>query len=458
VAGLPGAGKSTLVRRAAADFDGIAFTCPPLPDPSIRARLGERCRSAAFDWASLFAGMLEQAREADRPWVLILDDAHHLSDARARWVAPLLAVLREARRDVVAMHVVVVGREGGLPGEDELRLGDPGGAERPGVPGRPADGEGRGGDREGDEVRTLRLGPLTLRAAAELLPGSEPYLRVRAYGVFGGIPAVLAQLDPSLTTGTNVRRLLLSPDGPLSDAPLRWLEQEVQTPTRYAAILDALAGGSTDWGGVHAGVPDLTRSGQVAPYLKRLVELGMVEVRTPLDAAPRSRARRYEAADPFLAFWFRFVLPWRLTEEAHHHPPPLRERYAGAIRPALADHMETVMPRIARGHMERDALETVGASARESGSLWGPGHDIPVAGILSSGAAFYGTCLWTAPESGTDPLARLDADIRETRYGFGRERRLRLLFSGRSTPTWLRREVARRPDAVLIDAGALVGA
>ena len=55
------------------------------------------------------------------------------------------------------------------------------------------------------------------------------------------------------------------------------------------------------------------------------------------------------------------------------------------------------------------------------------------------------------------PLDDLDARVRETRYGFGRERRLRLVFTGRTTPTWLRRAVARRRDAQLIEAGDLVG-
>ena len=50
-----------------------------------------------------------------------------------------------------------------------------------------------------------------------------------------------------------------------------------------------------------------------------------------------------------------------------------------------------------------------------------------------------------------------DLDIRQTRYGFGRERRLRLVFSGRPVPTWLRRETARRADAQLVEASELLG-
>lgn len=382
------------------------------------------------DWNELWAAATRMPSPGDRPRVLVLDDAHRLTEARARFIEPLVRALSRARAAGVAIHVVLAGRESGLPPEDAF------------------------GDLTCD---TLRVPPLPLRAAAPHLPGSEAYQLIRAYGVFGGLPGVLAVLDPERTVGTNVRRLMLDTDGALADAPLGWLEREVQTPSRYVAILRALARGESDWASIHRGVPDLTRSGQVAPYLKRLGEMGLVEARTSLDASPRSRNTRYALADPFLAFWFRFVFPWRFQPDAREPDASIREHYARMIRPSVDDHLETIMPRIARNHMEHDALESLGATARESGSLWGPDVEIPVAGILTSGAAFYGRCSWSAPERPSDPLSQLDGEIRETRYGFGRERRLRLLFTGRTAPVWLRREAARRPDALLIDAEALVG-
>lgn len=466
VTGLPGVGKSALVRRAVGEYDGIVLVCAPLPAPAQLAAFGDQLAAldghfATAEWTSFFQQMLDQARAAERPFVLVLDDAHRLTESRARWLEPLEETLRTAASEATAMHIVLVGRESGLPGlEGASAAGGPraGGARAGGARGGGARGGAGPDDGSGAVGQTLlRLGPLPLRTAAPLLPGSEAHHVVRAYGVFGGIPRVLAQLDTSVTVGTNVRRLVLDLDGPLAEAPAAWLEREVQTPSRYMAILRALAFGEADWGTVHSGVPDLTRSGQVAPYLKRLEELGMIEVRAALDAKQGSRSGRYAITDPFLAFWFRFALPWRHTASAHTEPAPLREHYAEHVRPAIADHMERMMPALARRHMERDALETVGASVRACGSLWGSGYDIPVAGLLSNGAAFYGTSVWAAPERTPSPLDALDAEIRETRYGFGRERRLRLVFTGRAAPTWLRREIARRPDARLVEAKELLG-
>jgi AAA+ ATPase superfamily predicted ATPase len=306
----------------------------------------------------------------------------------------------------------------------------------------------------GDEVTALhvRLGPLPFRAATQLLPGSDPPDLLRAYAVFGGTPAHLRQLDRGTSLITNLRRLVLERGAPLADRPLAVLEAAAQTPGRYAAILAALGGGEADWSTVHAGVPDLTASGQVAPYLKRLEDLGLLEVRRSLDASPRSRGRRYRITDPFSAFWYRFVLPNRERLVLDGGEDVLGSR----IRPALDDHVRTVFPEICRQHMTLDVMETLGVNARQSGSLWGPGYEIPVAGILSSGGAFYGGPVLPEGE-GTDALYRLDREIRETRYGFGRERRIRVLFSPASMPAALQREAARRHDVHLVDARALTG-
>ena len=230
VVGLPGVGKSALVRRVAADYAGLAFVCAPEPDPFVRAELRRRLEAALGsatgrrgpaggddDWPALLASALDAARAAERPWVLLLDDAHRLSDARSRFLAPLLDTLATAAGEGVPLHVVLVGREAGVPELEEA--GTRGG-------GTPA-----GGDAVAPTLTTMRLAPLPFRAAAELLPGAAADARLRAYGVFGGIPRVLSRLDRDVTVGTNVRRLLLDGDGALADAPVAWLEREIQTPS-----------------------------------------------------------------------------------------------------------------------------------------------------------------------------------------------------------------------------------
>jgi uncharacterized protein len=433
VTGVRGGGKSALVRRAVSDYPALVHRCAPLPDAAIRAALSERVGAGVAGaggsdgWPKLVEQIAALADGLTRPLVLVLDDAHRLAQARSRWLAPMLALLADrAASGAAPIHIVLVGQRDGLPEDEALA---------------PRSGE------------TLEVQPLPLRAATPLLPGTTPEDKLLAYGVFGGLPGVLTRLDRNVTVGTNVRHLVLSADGALADADAIWLERDLQTPARYNAILTALAPGETDWAAVHAGVPDLGRSGQVAPYLAKLTQLGLVTARRSLDADPSSRSTRYAIADPFLAFWYRFVPSIRYGIEAESESAS----YGRAVRPSLDDHLASVFPALCRQHMRFDALETLGANAREGGSLWGAGYELPVAGLLTSGAAYYGACVWVPDETGGTPLTEIERSMRETRFGFGRERRLRLVFTGRPAPQSLRREVVRTRDAALIDAGALVG-
>ena len=466
VEGLRGGGKTTLVRHVLHDYRSLYHLCPPLPDLAQRGALLRRIRAVPSpsapdvpelgpeaDWATIFSGLLNRIEAVGAPFVLTLDDAHRLSEARSRHIPAIVAGLREAARRRIPFHVVLVGPAGALPTTELRSAVHP---ERTRDVGQ-AGAVGGGGDsaHAGIGSATVKVGPLPFRAAAPRLPGRRPLEKLRAYGIFGGIPRVLAHVDASLGVDTNVRRLLLAPEGALADAGARWLEVDLQAPSRYYAILSALSFGEADWATVHDGVPDLTRSGQVGPYLKRLEELGLVEARRSLDASPGGRDRRYAITDPFLAFWFRFLLPRGVhVEDAPEGAGG--DRWTRRIRPRVEGHLGTTFPRICRQHMEYDAIETLGYAARESGSLWGSDHDLPVAGILTSGTPYYGLARWARRDDET-PFHTIDRAMRETRYGFGRQLRLRLLFTPRPVSTAVRRQAARRDDAEIIDAEALLG-
>jgi AAA+ ATPase superfamily predicted ATPase len=448
LSGPSGIGKTSLVSEAGRGHLLLHLHCLPLPAPTQLTAV-ERDFEAAWrtevgevapppegtrggsdgirgaDWAGFFDIVLARVRDVDRPVVLVLDDAHRLTEARARIGGPLSELTRKVEKAGHRVHIVLVGRGGGLPEPPEkspLQI-----------------------------ANRIILGPLSAGEAEPFLPGNRPASRIRSYAVFGGTPKRLKLLDPSVSAGTNLRRLVLRPEGRLAREGLEIIERSVQSPSRYVAILRSLAAGEADWSRVHDGVSDLTKSGQVAPYLARLVELGLVEVRRSLDSGPGSRNRRYRIRDPFHQFWFRFLLGHAETVSSGAGPA----LWSDQIKPALDDHIESVFPEICRQFMWEGAEESFGANARESGSLWGSDYDIPVSGLLTSGGAFHGTTTWS--EVPDDRLVKaLDREIRETRYGFGREQRLRVVFSRSAPSRDLERAAARRSNLVLIGSEELL--
>jgi hypothetical protein len=373
-----------------------------------------------------------------RTLVVVVDDAHRWVESRARFEPALQESLKKANALGRSIHVTLVAPE--LPG---TRLG------------------------EECLLPPLHLAPLSFRGASHFLPGATTRDKLKAYTVFGGLPGVLTLLDSRATLASNFRRIVLAREAPLREAPLTLLERYFQRPNRYAAILRSLASGEGDWSTVQTGVGDLTASGQAGPYLKRLEEVGLVESRRSLDASPRTRSRRYRLTDPFIAYWFRFVLPLReslvmpLREAVGSTPRDSAGRggrkgpQAKGLPPGFDSQLASVLPEVCRRYMAFDAMEVLGANAREWGSLWGPGYEIPVAGVLRNGTPFYGHVVPSEAPLSTSALTALDAQVRETRFGYGRERRLRILFGGGRVSPALLRQMARRDDAVLVDLDTL---
>lgn len=250
---------------------------------------------------------------------------------------------------------------------------------------------------------------------------------------------------------------ILDPAGDLFDAPLRRLAAGVQVPRRYVEILQAMAaqGSASGWGPMAERVGSV-EGNRLAPYLQRLEEDGWIEVQQPLDGRPGGRRRRYALADPFTAFWFRFVFPLRSL--LHREDP--RHLFRNRILPHLDAHGADWLPVLARRWLRSHASEVLPAPAREVGGLWAGDVDVPIAARLTNGQVCYGLALGLpadAAAAGPELLDRLRGNMSEVRWGMGREARAPLLFvAGPITPE-LRRRVAATPLARLLTLDDLMG-
>lgn len=468
VSGPRRAGKTTLLREALADTDVLWYQAGPLPDPDQRTLFAQRLRavveaaadeepersdggssagrrwssgswpdgdaegiSDGADWPELFTALAEHLYVSHRRAVVVLEGWHHLVEARSRVVRHLTEFWLEVRRRGVPLHLVLTS----VPGDAAESLRDP---ENP--PGRWVDED-------------LRLGPLPYRDVAAYPRGLDAGERLEWFGVFGGWPGVLRQLDPTRSVEENVREAVLAPEAPLFEWGTDLLARQIQAPARYASILRALAEGAREWGQIRERVPDFGSSGQMAPYLQRLEAMELISVDRSLDASPDSRSRRYRIVDPFPAFWFRFVLPNRTELELGRTGEVWKER----VRPVLDRHLSALFPHLCREYLASHGDEALPARAREVGGLWGRDYDLDVAATLTNGSVVYGRAFWSAPGDAEEVDEEIARRVDRTRYGFGREGRHRLVFTRAPPAPSLRRHAAREPFFHVVGPQALVG-
>jgi len=379
--------------------------------------------SGLSDWTALLA-FLQEVAQAIGGLTLVLDEFPYLCEANPALPSLVQAAWDQVRAANAPLNLVLCGSS--IAFMEELL------AERNPLRGR--------------QTAELNLQPLTYREAAQALPRYTLEERLLAYGLWGGLPYYLSLLDPQASLMENLMDVSLHSGSPLYDEPNLLLQAELNSPPRYASILHAIAEGCHDYGEIIGRVKDFKDRGQLAPYMAKLEELRLIEVVRPLNAAPKERNSRYFLADPFLMFWYRFVLPNRSALEAGHHQAVLKH----AIRPFLSDYMGLVFERICRQYLRFYGQEQLGQPARAVGQIWASDYDLDVVGELFGGEPVFGECKWWNEPVGINVLERLEQNAQHTAFGGKKVARL-LLFSSKGFTAPLKQAVKERSEVYLIE-------
>jgi uncharacterized protein len=150
-------------------------------------------------------------------------------------------------------------------------------------------------------VRVEPMSPGTL-AGALGLAGEEA---VEAWAVWGGVPRYW-ELARGLPLWTAIRDLVLDPLGVLHREPDRLLSDELDELSRATSLLAVVAQGAHRASEIGARL-ETSANGLQRP-LGLLIELGLLQREVPFGRTLKeTRRTAYRIADPFVAFWFRFV-------------------------------------------------------------------------------------------------------------------------------------------------------
>nr|WP_246581021.1 ATP-binding protein [Deinococcus aestuarii] len=394
-------GKSTLLLHSLRDRPSVYYQASRLTAADNLALFRQAVVTALGDdpvlaglstWPALLAYLAEQART--RPGLtVVLDEFPYLADAEPALPSLIQGAWDRIQATGLPLKLVLCGSS--ISFMAELL------AERNPLHGR--------------QTLDIDLAPLSYREAGERFGDWPLDERLKAYGVFGGMPYYLALCDPTRTLQQNVEEVILERGAPLHDEPTHLLQSELTSVARYASVLRAVADGCTQWGEIVSRLPELGSGSQLAPYMTRLEGLRLIDVSRSLDNDERARNRRYRLGDPFLAFWYHFVLPHRSALEAGH----VDWVYGQRIAPQLDRFLGATFEGICRDFMRRYGQEVFGVPAREVGSIWAADYDLDVAATLLDGRVVYGECKWWEDLVGLNVLGKLRESAQKTRYGGG---------------------------------------
>jgi hypothetical protein len=432
-------GKSTLLREAAKDSPHVlyqatrvtaALNLEALKSEIARSLGGNDLLNGLGDWLSVLTYLAQRAEEMTG-LVVVLDEFPYLVEVEPSLPSVVQKFWDSGSAATGRLNLVLCGS---LIAQMEGLL-----AERNPLYGR--------------QTLAMDVQALPLRDAAVFFPGYSPEERILTYGIFGGIPFYLRLCDPQAGIKENIVDLLLTDSGALVDEPNVLLQSELRETQRYASILAAIADGCTKIGEINGRIQDIKDSVSLGPYMRRLERMRLVRAVHSLDAAPKSRDRRYFVDDPLIAFWHRFVRP-NLSSVAQGFGA---EVWRHQIEPRLDEFMGCAFEEICREHARGYSQERLPAPAQEVGQIWGADYDIDVAGRLLDGSMLYGECKWRRGEVGEDVLNTLMRRAEHTAYGRGEDRRHFVVYARTAFKTAVLERAARDGRIVLHTPVTILG-
>ena len=246
----------------------------------------------------------------------------------------------------------------------------------------------------GRRTAQMKLLPFLFEEACRYFTHFNGEDKALAYGIMGGTPQYLLQIDDRLSMEENIKNTFLNPISFLYEEPANLLKQEVREPAIYTAIITAIAAGASRMSEISSRVGEDTNV--CASYIKNLISLGIVQKETPYGEKA-SRKSLYAIDDNMFRFWHRFVLG-NNSLIARGAADLVYQR----IAPQFPDYMGKVFEEICRQHLWKLLLE--GKSPIEFASLgrwWGNNPiekaqaEIDILGEQDRTSALFGECKWT---------------------------------------------------------------
>ena len=214
------------------------------------------------------------------------------------------------------------------------------------------------------------------------------------YGMVGGTPQYLMQINDSLTVEENIKNTFLNPSSFIFEEPENLLKQEVREPAIYNAIITAIAGGASRLSEISGKIGETTSV--CTTYIKSLIGLGLVKKELPFGEKA-SKKTIYIIEDNLFRFWYRFV-----PENSSIIMRGATEAAYQRIEPHISTYMGKVFEEICKEYLWKLLINGKSpVQFSELGRWWGNDKvsksqtEIDIMGEQDKNTAIFAECKWT---------------------------------------------------------------
>ena len=245
----------------------------------------------------------------------------------------------------------------------------------------------------GRRTSQLKIQPFDFFESCRYFENFSGEDKALAYGIMGGTPQYLMQLDDQLSIEDNIKNTHLNPASSIFEEPNNLLKQEVREPAIYNAVITAIATGASKISEISGKIDEDTSV--CATYIKNLISLGIVKKEMPYGEKS-GRRTIYSIEDNMFRFWYRFV-----PENTSLISRGAADLAYSRIAPELSAYMGGVFEEICKQYLWRLLLAgKCAVSFTELGRWWGTNpktrtqEEIDIMGT-DKDSALFGECKWT---------------------------------------------------------------
>lgn len=257
-----------------------------------------------------------------------------------------------------------------------------------------------------DEI--MRLAPIRLPYIQEALL-LNAMNAIEEYAVWGGVPRYWELRENRSSLDDALWRNILSVNGTLYEEPIKLFQDDVKDIVKTSTIMSYIGTGANRLSEIAARCNEPATN--LSRPLKKLIDLGFLEKDVPFGIDEKNAKKSlYKIADPFMAFYYQFVVPNRSFIEFGRRLP-----IEQALTAHFSEYVSMQWEKLCRDAVTGNLVNGIvyGKAKRWWGSVLNEGKkpeqvefDV-MAESLDKKYLLVGECKWTTQENGKQLTAEL---------------------------------------------------
>lgn len=269
------------------------------------------------------------------------------------------------------------------------------------------------------------------------------------YAVTGGVPKYIEVFQGYNDVYEAIRENVLNRQSFLYEEPYFLLQREVSEIGSYFSLIKTIAMGKRKLSEIASSLD--MKATSLTKYLKVLTDLDLIEREVPATEASseKSKSGLYRITDNYIAFWFKYVYPYRSYLEKGEDEYVMAKIKEGFIQ----NFASFVYEDVCREKMWELSAKGKTLSFEKVGRYWGSkAGEIDIVAIGNEEKnLILGECKYTKNEKGPELLHTLQEKTPAILSLTGAKNVQYIIFGTAGFTRGLRDEAKRNPNLILVD-------